>query len=195
MTQTKEEKATYQREWYKNHPGKAKLYRQRWLAKHPGNDIVARMKYRRNNSVKERVMLEALRHIPLKPNCEVCGSTEKLQRHHDDYSKPFEVMTLCQRCHKKRHREVKVKEGVVIGQTRYLYGQTPVKILKDGCVKGKDSRLWKIQVIESGEIKFVYGSHCHVKPDLTELIDAMNKERLRLGQISKTKVLGEQKPC
>lgn len=43
--------------------------------------------------------------IPLKDKCENCGSTEKLERHHPDYSKPLEVQTLCINCHKKIHRK------------------------------------------------------------------------------------------
>lgn len=35
----------------------------------------------------------------LKEECGVCGSTEKLELHHPDYSKPLYVRTLCRKCH------------------------------------------------------------------------------------------------
>ena len=37
--------------------------------------------------------------------CDVCGSTERIVGHHDDYSKPFEVRWLCASHHKRLHCE------------------------------------------------------------------------------------------
>lgn len=37
-------------------------------------------------------------------NCQDCGSTES-QKHHEDYSKPLDVIWLCRPCHLNRHRE------------------------------------------------------------------------------------------
>lgn len=47
----------------------------------------------------------AQRAIPLGP-CQRCGSTKRVQRHHDDLQKPLEVMLLCQICHKDRDMEL-----------------------------------------------------------------------------------------
>ena len=44
--------------------------------------------------------------IPLEP-CQVCGTSEKVHRHHDDPAKPLDVMFLCPLHHKARHRELK----------------------------------------------------------------------------------------
>lgn len=35
--------------------------------------------------------------------CEVCG--DEAQKHHEDYSKPLQVMWLCRGCHVEHHRE------------------------------------------------------------------------------------------
>lgn len=40
-------------------------------------------------------------------NCERCGA-EKTVAHHEDYSKPLDVMWLCQPCHIQRHKEINI---------------------------------------------------------------------------------------
>ena len=42
----------------------------------------------------------------IKPDsCSQCGSTRRVSGHHEDYSKPLEVIWLCQVCHSAVHAE------------------------------------------------------------------------------------------
>ncbi len=38
-------------------------------------------------------------------SCSSCGWTGKPEAHHEDYSKPLEIIWLCDLCHGLRHRE------------------------------------------------------------------------------------------
>lgn len=38
--------------------------------------------------------------------CERCGFALGVQAHHEDYSKPLDVVWLCTKCHGARHREI-----------------------------------------------------------------------------------------
>jgi hypothetical protein len=40
--------------------------------------------------------------------CAVCGE-EKVDAHHDDYSKPLDVLWLCRLHHNRRHRDMKLQ--------------------------------------------------------------------------------------
>jgi hypothetical protein len=40
----------------------------------------------------------------IKKPCEVCGVNEKVEAHHDDYTKPLEVRWLCKAHHQEHHK-------------------------------------------------------------------------------------------
>ena len=57
-------------------------------------------KMRAHWRVKSAIKAGLLKRLP----CEVCGN-EKSQAHHEDYSKPLDVVFLCDKHHKLRHRK------------------------------------------------------------------------------------------
>ena len=63
--------------------------------------------YATNEAYKTKHIARALAafHISLDDkSCEKCGSTEKLHRHHPDYSKPLEIKILCEKHHNEEHK-------------------------------------------------------------------------------------------
>lgn len=48
----------------------------------------------------------------IKPeSCQSCGCDGIIHGHHDDYSKPLEVMWLCVPCHAARHQQLKLSKA------------------------------------------------------------------------------------
>lgn len=72
---------------------------------HKRPEVKARLReYCRKNREIKNAQSKALYHkVPLKRTCEICGTMENLQRHHPDYSKPLEVVTVCGSCHMRIH--------------------------------------------------------------------------------------------
>jgi hypothetical protein len=64
-----------------------------------------RERYEERNPEKIAAQRQAQR-IPLASQCKQCGGTETLHRHHPDYSKPLEIVTLCSGCHGRAHLDV-----------------------------------------------------------------------------------------
>jgi ribosomal protein S27AE len=98
------EKSAYERERYKKPARRAKMaeYQRVRRARSPE-------KYRARTAVGNAIRDGRL--VP-KP-CEDCGSTERVQAHHADYSKPLEVRWLCFKCHREHeHGQVVTETGL-----------------------------------------------------------------------------------
>jgi len=65
----------------------------RWIEKYPEKKA-AQIKL--NNAKRAGKIVEQ--------PCEVCGTTESIEAHHDDYSKPLDVRWLCTKHHAEHHR-------------------------------------------------------------------------------------------
>jgi hypothetical protein len=84
-----------------------KQKRREWLAKQPkGYASRVKLEHIRRYPERHRAITIADRYTKLGEKCEICGNTEKLERHHEDYSKPLEVRTLCKYCHEAEHTKL-----------------------------------------------------------------------------------------
>jgi len=69
-------------------------YTRRFVTRNPEKVLAHRL-------VRRAVLSGGLRKLP----CEKCGAIERIHAHHEDYSKPLEVVWLCQICHIKHHAQ------------------------------------------------------------------------------------------
>ena len=94
----------YDREYYQKNRERILARKKRHRQEHHDEILRKQREYREKTKEKKKAQNLAHTSIPLDDKCSSCGSTENLERHHPDYSKPLEVVTLCQSCHKRIHR-------------------------------------------------------------------------------------------
>lgn len=74
------------------------------------NHLRANREWRRRNKIKLAAHNAVARAVKsgalVRQPCERCGSPDT-EAHHDDYTKPLEVMWLCDPDHKQRHHDLK----------------------------------------------------------------------------------------
>src|SRR3990167_6285809 len=103
----KEKMRAYSRKYRAENPelyrkysaGKAELYREYW------RKGTAKYLSKEGNREKDRARSTARnRRIPKQP-CSVskCPETTKVERHHEDYNKPLDVIWFCKRHHEDHH--------------------------------------------------------------------------------------------
>jgi hypothetical protein len=121
----------YNRNYRLKNKDKIKNYKKAWHLKNPGKTYEYTKKFRAKcgETLTERRRLEKRLERARHPDrqaahyavqfsgdiqnwycCMNCGAEDKLEEHHPDYSKPLETFTLCQKCHKKIHRELRKKD-------------------------------------------------------------------------------------
>jgi len=84
------------RAYYQRNRGKC-------LTKCKNRNITNPEKYKAEYQVGNAIKLGKLTRPEL---CQGCKNTGRVEAHHRDYTKPFEVVWLCKKCHGKEHRKV-----------------------------------------------------------------------------------------
>lgn len=104
------DRARYERDWAKRRAA-ADAYQR----SHPEVVRAAKRRYEERNPEKRRaanIANNALRDGKLvRQPCEVCGSTERVHKHHDDYSRPLDVRWLCPKHHAEHHKALRRNEA------------------------------------------------------------------------------------
>ncbi len=79
------------KQWLRSEKGKA-LYRRRYAEN--------KLQFRAHRTIQRLIKAGVIK----RQNCEVCGENNG-SAHHPDYSKPLEVVWLCQKHHSEVHRK------------------------------------------------------------------------------------------
>ena len=96
----REKHNAYRRKYIREHMDELVDYQKKSRSEHPE-------KYRANAIINSRIKRGKL----TRPTaCEVCGKEGRVEAHHDDYSKPLEVVWCCKSCHWKLDEERREKE-------------------------------------------------------------------------------------
>jgi len=103
----KEMRKKYHEEWHQKNKEKELIRSGKWKMENPIRfrelKLKAQKKYYKKYPQKIKAQNTARYHIPLKKECGICKSPERLERHHWRYDKPLLVSTLCKDCHTVQH--------------------------------------------------------------------------------------------
>jgi hypothetical protein len=92
---TAEKRAAWSRGYYRANRAAVTANKRRWTAANPEK---RRAQIAVGNALRDRRIT--------KGSCEECGTDERVEAHHEDYSKPLNVTWLCSACHGKTRRKV-----------------------------------------------------------------------------------------
>lgn len=116
LAQSKEYQRTHKRDIrererhnYKKYRDKILARKKRYYQEHREELLAKNRQYQQQNKHKTRTYAKThYYNVPLDKECASCGTTESLERHHPDYSKPLEIVTLCHSCHMRLHHKLRV---------------------------------------------------------------------------------------
>lgn len=99
----RKERRLYNRKWSEDNPELKRKQDKESSVRHRETRLKGKRRYYHNNKNKAKAEYMA-RKIDIKDKvCSVCKSSNKLIRHHPDYSKPLDIVVLCVKCHNRLH--------------------------------------------------------------------------------------------
>lgn len=91
----------YGRRSYWKDPERGRAIAKRWYDKHGKKSAPDKVKVAARNKLNKEVLAGR---APKAKRRQQCGSEERIEAHHHDYSEPLIVVWLCSRCHGLEHR-------------------------------------------------------------------------------------------
>lgn len=99
--ENKEKFANYVSKYQKNSP-KYRQYQNKYLIK-------KRKSYDQKFLSRQIVQLALKGKMIFKPSkCTKCENAERIEAHHEDYSRPLDIIWVCYQCHRQIHKSSKV---------------------------------------------------------------------------------------
>jgi len=91
------------KEYRESHRDQIRVVQRKW--RNDNSDMLYEYRHTPIGIKRMKACSRADYHVKLDDKvCEVCGGTDRLQRHHNDYNKPKEVVIMCMLCHKDWHK-------------------------------------------------------------------------------------------
>jgi hypothetical protein len=102
----KEKVLAYSKQWRKDNLERSRALNNEWRRKHPevGREVARRGRAKNPDKWKARsVVGNAIRAGKLERGCCVECGAENAEAHHEDHSKPLDIIWLCKKHHQTRH--------------------------------------------------------------------------------------------
>lgn len=107
----------YYQEYDRNRPNKLERCEKKRLHQKTEHALKLKHAHQKKYKAKNKNKTNARSHLRravisgklIKKNCSICGN-EKSEAHHEDYSKPLDVIWYCDFHHKARHKEINAEK-------------------------------------------------------------------------------------
>jgi len=95
------------KDWVNRNRERVNFLKKRWEEKNKSYHNKYNKKYNKSKQLKARNKSDRFIKIPERKLCEECKVNLVVEKHHEDYNKPLEVVFLCRKCHTQKREWIK----------------------------------------------------------------------------------------